>query len=233
MSKRIIAIHQPNYLPWLGYFHKMLNCDVFVIADDVLLSSTSITHRNKIKCANGSLLLSVPLALKKVLIKDVLIYNDQNWAERHFQTLQHCYARSKYWKDYREQFRNIYARRWHKLIDLNMEIINLVRDILDIHTPLVLSSALPNLQGKKSDRIIDICKKLNAVVYLSGQGAKVYNDEQAFAQNGIELRYQNFVHPKYPQMWGDFIDKLSIVDLIFNCGPDSRKILEGCSGETN
>jgi hypothetical protein len=233
MSKKVIAIHQPNYLPWLGYFHKMLNCDTFVIADDVLLSSTSVTHRNKIKCANGPMLLSVPLAIKKVAIKDVLICNQQHWAERHFQSMQHCYARSKYWKVYREQFRDIYSKKWHKLIDLNMELIGLVRNILDIKTEMVLSSELPNLLGKKSERIIDICKKLDAGIYLSGQGARVYNDEQAFKQNGIELKYQQFVHPEYHQMWGEFVDKLSIVDLIFNCGPQSRKILEGCSGEAN
>jgi len=232
MSK-IIAIHQPNYLPWIGYFHKMLRSDVFVYADDVLLSSTSVTHRNKIKCANGPLLLSVPLAQKKVLIKDVPISNREQWAQKHFQSIQHCYARTRYWPLYKEQFSEIYGQQWDKLIDLNLALINLIRRILEIDTPTVLSSQLPNLQGRKSERIIDICCKLKSKVYLSGQGARAYNDDQAFKDHNIQLRYQQFNHPVYPQKWGAFVEKLSIVDLIFNCGPNSRKILEGCDGGEN
>lgn len=228
---RIIAIHQPNYLPWIGYFHKMLRCDIFVYADDVLLSSTSVTHRNKIKCANGPLLLSVPLAKKKVLIKDVLISNKEKWAQKHFQSIQHCYARTRYWPLYKDRFKEIYAQRWDKLIDLNLALIALIREILEIDTMTILSSQLPNLQGRKSERILDICRKLDGDIYLSGQGAKVYNDEQAFKDHHIQLKYQQFKHPVYPQKWGAFVEKLSIIDLIFNCGPASREILEGCDGE--
>ncbi len=227
MSK-VIAIHQPNYLPWIGFFHKMINCDVFVYAEDVQLSNKSVTHRNKIKCANGPLLLSVPLATKRILIKDVLIFNEIDWAEKHFQSMQHCYARSRYWADYREKFRDIYSKKWEKLLDLNLAFLNLIREILDIKTKTIFSSDIPNLQGRKTERILDICSKLGGDVYLSGEGARVYNDEAAFKRDNIELRYQNFHHPVYPQLWGEFVDKLSIVDLIFNCGPESRKILEGC-----
>ncbi len=227
MSK-IIAIHQPNYLPWLGYFHKMMNCDLFVYAEDVQLSNKSVTHRNKIKCANGPLLLSVPLATKRVLIKDVLIFNEINWAQKHYQSLQHCYSRSRYWKMYRDDFREIYSKKWERLVDLNLALINLIRDILGIKTKTVLSSTLPDLQGRKTERIIDICRKLGGDVYLSGEGARVYNDETAFKNSNIELRYQNFKHPVYHQLWGEFIPNLSAVDLIFNCGPESRKILEEC-----
>lgn len=232
MSK-IFAIHQPNYLPWIGFFHKMLTCDVFVFADDVLISNKTVTNRNKIKSTKGALVLSVPLALKKVLIKDVVISNNQNWAERHYQSMQHNYARSPYWNDYKEKLRNIYSKTWVKLIDLNLEIINFIRDVLEIKTPTVLSSQLPDLKGRKTERIIEIGNALGVDIYLSGQGARVYNDETCFTNNGIELRYQQFIHPVYPQLWGDFIEKLSVVDLIANCGPQSRKILEMSTGETN
>lgn len=230
---KTIAIHQPNYLPWIGYFHKMLRCDTFVYADDVLLSSTSVTHRNKIKCSNGPLLLTVPLSKKKVLIRDVVIHNKEEWAQRHFQSIQHCYSRTRYWPIYKERFWAIYSQEWDKLMDLNLVLIDLIRDILQIKTPTVLSSQLPNLQGKKSKRIIDICCKLNSNIYLSGEGARVYNDEQDFIDHNIRLEYQKFNHPIYPQKWGAFIDRISIIDLIFNCGPASRKILEDCDGEEN
>ncbi|MTI81808.1 MAG: WbqC family protein [Firmicutes bacterium] len=232
MSK-VIAIHQPNYIPWIGYFHKMLNSDIFVIADDVQLSTQSVTHRNKIKSANGVILLTVPLARKKVLIKDVEIYNEEDWGKKHFQTLQHCYARSDYWSQYKKQFEEIYNQKWVKLIDLNMAFMTLIRNIFNIETPMVYSSQLPDLQGRKSERIIDICEKLGGSVYLSGQGAKAYNDKEIFNQHNIELKYQQFEHPVYSQLWGDFVDKLSVVDLIFNCGPQGKKILEASSGETS
>ncbi|WP_031515106.1 WbqC family protein [Desulfofalx alkaliphila] len=223
---KIFAIHQPNYLPWIGFFHKMMSCDLFVYADDVLMSSKSVTHRNKIKGANGILLLSVPLSLKKVEINRVLICNTENWAERHYQTMQHSYARSPYWNDYKERFRDIYSKKWLRLVDLNVALIDLIRNILDIDTPTVFSSQLPDLQGKKSERIVNISNILGVKTYLSGQGAKVYNDEEIFKRHGLELVYQQFNHPIYPQLWGDFVDKLSVVDLIFNCGPGSREIVE-------
>ncbi len=221
----IISGHQPNYLPWLGYFHKMMSCDLFVILDDVLLSRVEITKKNKIKGPEGARLLSVPLKRKRALIKDTTIYNEISWSFNHWGSLETCYARSPYWKQYRELFYPIYHTREENLATLNLRLIEVIRSILGITTPLVRSSEHPGIQGSKGDLIISLCQHFQAEIYLSGNGARAYNNEQAFESNGIRLVYQDFQHPVYPQLWGDFMPNLSAVDLIFNCGPNSREYL--------
>lgn len=221
----IISGHQPNYLPWLGFFHKMISCDLFVILDNVLLSKREITKRNIIKGPEGSRLLSVPLKRKKSLIKNSIINNDVAWNLNHWGSLETCYARSPYWKKYRELFYPIYHHPGEKLAALNLRLIEVIRSILGINTPMVLSSENPEITGSKGERIISLCKHFKADSYLSGNGARAYNDDQAFASNGIQLVYQDFKHPEYPQLWGDFLPNLSAVDLIFNCGPNSKDFL--------
>ncbi|WP_066634983.1 WbqC family protein [Desulfolucanica intricata] len=221
----IIAIHQPNYLPWLGYFHKMMSCDLFVILDDVIHSKRAITNKNKIKGPQGARLLSIPLANKEVLIKDVNTLDDGKWYYKHWKSLEACYTRAPYWKNYKDLFLPIYANPSVKLADLNLRIIQVIREILNINTPMVYSSDISGLTGKRGTRIINICKYFGADIYLSGTGARSYNDEKEFTKNNIRLVYQDFKHPVYPQVWGDFIPNMSSVDLIFNCGPKSKEYL--------
>lgn len=221
----IISGHQPNYLPWLGYFHKMKSCDLFVILDDVLHSRRAITNRNIIKGPEGARLLSVPLTKKEVPIRDVVMYNGSRWYKKHWGSLQGCYAKAAYWKEYGDCFYRIYKDPGEKLIDLNFRLIKLMRDIFDIRTPMVCSSEIPGITGRKGTKIINICKYFSADTYLSGNGARVYNDEREFAQNNLRLVYQDFDYPVYPQLWGGFIPNLSAVDLILNCGPESKKYL--------
>jgi hypothetical protein len=221
----IISGHQPNYLPWLGYFHKMMSCDLFVILDDILLSRREITNKNKIKGPEGERLLSVPRKKKKTMIKETLIFNDSLWYKQHWGSLHTCYARSPYWHEYEPLFAPIYENPGESLYDLNMSLITVIREILDIKTPLIRSSEISGIEGRKGELIVNLCKRLKADIYLSGNGARVYNDETAFAKNNIQLVYQEFQHPVYPQLWGEFINNLSAVDLIFNCGPQSRKYL--------
>ncbi|MEW6065190.1 hypothetical protein P378_10915 [Desulforamulus profundi] len=223
----IISGHQPNYLPWLGYFHKMISCDLFVILDDVVHSRSEITNKNKIKGPEGARLLSVPRnrSDKHCLIKDVTIAKDSMWHKNHWGSLHTCYVRSPYWKKYEELFLSIYSNPGEKLAQLNLRLIHVMREVLEIKTPLVLSSEISGITGSKGTRIINICKYFNADIYLSGTGARAYNDEMDFERNNIRLVYQEFEHPVYPQLWGNFIPGLSAVDLIFNCGPQSKDYL--------
>ncbi|KJS17095.1 MAG: hypothetical protein VR69_06160 [Peptococcaceae bacterium BRH_c4b] len=218
----IISGHQPNYLPWLGYFHKMKSCDLFVILDDVVHSRRAITSRNKIKGPEGARLLSVPMTRKDVTIKDVVMFNESRWYKKHWGSLQGCYTRATYWKDYRDCFYHMYNAPGEKLADFNLRLIELIREIFDIKTPVVRSSETPGITGKKGTKIINICKYFGADTYLSGNGARVYNDASEFARNNLRLVYQDFEHPVYPQLWGSFVPNLSAVDLIFNCGPESK-----------
>lgn len=221
----IISGHQPNYLPWLGYFHKMMSCDLFVILDDVLLSRGEITNKNKIKSPEGDRLLPVPVNRKKSLIKDATIDNGIPWYLCHWGSLQTCYARSPYWRKYKDLFSPIYEKPGGNLADLNLRLIHVVREILEIKTPMTRASEITGIEGNKGDRIISICKQCKADIYLSGNGARAYNDEEAFVRNNVRLVYQKFTSPVYPQLWGDFIPNLSAVDLIFNCGPHSKDYL--------
>lgn len=221
----IIAIHQPNYLPWCGYFHKMLSCDLFVILDDVTYSKTAITNKNKIKSPDGPRLLSVPIGQKKGLIKDVTIFDDSKWPQKHWGSIQRSYARAPFWKQYEQFFLPIYQNPDEKLADFNLRLIEVVRILLGIKTPIIRSSEIDGIAGKKGDKIISICKALQATIYLSGTGAKSYNDENEFERNQIRLEYQKFDHLEYPQLWGDFMSHMSIIDLLFNCGPKSKEFL--------
>ncbi|CUH95078.1 hypothetical protein P22_1147 [Propionispora sp. 2/2-37] len=221
----IISGHQPNYLPWLGYFHKMMSCDLFVILDDVLLSRREVTKKNKIKGPEGERILSVQVERKKSLIKDAALQNDFPWYSNHWGSLQTCYARSPYWQKYKSLFLPIYEAPGRLLIDFNLRLIHVIREILEIDTPMIRASGIAGVEGHKGELIVSLCKQCKADIYLSGNGARVYNDEAAFENNNIRLVYQDFKHPVYPQVWGDFIPNLSAVDLIFNCGPKSKDYL--------
>lgn len=224
----IVAIHQPNYLPWLGYFYKMSNCDVFVFLDDALHSKSSITNRNKIKTRGGTKLLTVPLSTKEVKINELIICNEQKWPLKHWNIIENAYSQAPYWGEYSIYFNDIYKKMsWSFLSELNVRLISLIKDILGIRTEVITPSELKIENQRGSQRNLSICKYLGADVYLSGEGARSYNDEEAFEREGIKLVYTNFRHPVYQQLWGDFIPNLSIIDLLFNEGEKSLSILKG------
>ena len=203
----------------------MLSCDLFVILDDVVLSKTAITNKNKIKSPDGPRLLSVPFTNKNVQIKDVTTFDDGKWPQKHWGSIQRSYARAPFWKHYQQLFLPIFENPDEKLADLNLRLIEVIRTGLGIKTQIIRSSEIQGATGLKGEKIINICKALNASVYLSGTGAKTYNDEMGFEKNQIHLVYQEFEPPVYPQLWGDFIPNLSAIDLLFNCGPKSKELI--------
>jgi hypothetical protein len=224
---RVVAIHQPNYLPWLGYFYKMAYCDMFVVLDDVLHSKSSVTSRCQIKAREGAKLLSVPLATKEVRINETAICNDGKWQLKHWHAMENAYRSSIYWNEYNSYFEHAYrGTRWSTLSQLNVFLIMTIRTILDLNNKIILSSELGAIGGERSNRNLEICRSLAADAYLSGTGARSYNDEEAFRKAGVDLIYSDFEHPVYRQLWGDFVPNLSIVDLLFNEGGSSLDILK-------
>lgn len=228
----IVAIHQPNYIPWLGYFYKMANCDIFVFLNDALHSKKYYTHRSRIKTKDGVRWLTVPLSAKEVKINELVICNDVKWQLKHWNIMETAYRKAPYWDEYSSYFKDIYDKKiiWSSLSELNYKIISIIRDLLGITTPTVESSELQIESKKGSERNLCICKQLGADIYLSGEGAKRYNDEEAFNREGINLAYTNYKYPLrfpvYHQLWGDFAPNLSIIDLLFNEGPNSLEILK-------
>jgi len=227
---RTVAIHQPNYLPWLGYFHKMARSDIFVLFDDVqLVRGKSFTTRNRVKTANGIHWLTVPVTEKGELklIKDTLIVQDGQWHRKHWKTMQLSYKKAPYFDRYEAEFSQLYTDcQWENLCELNVALLKLVKDLLGINTTLILSSEM-NIVERGDEKILLILKELKADKYITGEGegSKRYVGEEAFRENNIELIYQQFKHPVYHQLWRDFIPNLSIIDLLFNEGEKSLQIL--------
>ncbi len=217
----IVAGHQPNYLPWLGFFDKMQRSDVFIIEDNVQFERQGFTNRNKILTSNGVRWLSVPIehANKALLINEVKIANkgEPDWGNRHWLTLKHGYCKAPYWRDFCGFFEDTYQRDWTMLIDLNMHLIRGIMGFLKIDKPLILSSTL-SAQGKKTELIIAQCKQVGADTQLAGNGCKEYIDRERFEQEGIQLVFQDFKHPIYTQMCEGFVSNLSVVDYLFCTG---------------
>ena len=227
--KKIVTIHQPNYLPWLGFFHKLLISDVFVVFDDVQFEKNSYNNRNKIKIAQGDCWLTIPIITrgksKEILIINAQIVNKQNWAKKHLKTIQANYSKSNYYRDYIYFFEDAYSKTWNTLFDLNMHFLKWLLEELKIDTEVVISSHLKEKKGKKDKLVLDICKSLDADIYISGTLGKDYLDLNEFKKEGIYVYFQDYKHPSYSQLWGDFIPYLSVIDLLFNHGKESKNII--------
>jgi hypothetical protein len=227
----ILSVHQPQYIPWLGYFDKIARSDAFVFLDCVQYKEREFQNRNKIRTKDGWIWLTVPVATKglgRQNIRDVKIDNSFSWRKEHLGGIRAWYGRAPFFEKYNPFFEELYSREWDSLSDLNIRIIGYILKELSISTPVYFESKL-DIKNKKTDRIIEICGKIKADTYLSGIGGKEYLEEEKFANSGIILKYQEFKHPVYKQQFmkdkGDFIPYMSILDLLFNEGPRSGEIL--------
>lgn len=223
---RLVCL-QPGYIPWCGFFDQMNRADIFVIYDDVAFDKGGWRARNRIKTAQGIQWLTVPVLTKGKefpLIKDTLINNDVNWRDKHLKSIKQNYSKATYFKDYIGLFEQVYSKEWKFLIDVDMEFINTFNKELGISTSIKFASEL-DVQGGKIDRLINICKKFGATEFLEGSAGRDYIDDNMFIENGIRIKYQDYNHPTYRQLYGVFISYLSIVDLLFNEGKNSLKIL--------
>lgn len=226
----IVAIHQPNFLPWIGYFYKITNCDIFVLLDDVQYTKNSFINRNKIKYPQGALWLTVPVSFTfGEPIKQVAINNKNDWRKTHLKTFEMNYKKSVFFKPIFAGLERIYyLYNWERLCDFNIELITYITLYLGLNNRKIIKSSDLGVQGRGTELLINIIKKLKGDTYLSGFGGIKYQEENAFAQAEISLKYYDFNHPIYKQLWRDFIPHLSIIDLLFNVGPDSSEII-ACS----
>ena len=220
-----VAVHQPQYLPWLGYFDKMDQADCFVVLDDVQFKKNEWQNRNRIKTASGWQWLTVPVLHRfPQLISHVKVNNAARWSRKHLQALISNYSASPFFAVHRPFFEEIYARDWTMLLDLNLATLSYLVEALGIRTKLHLASSLPARDGA-TDRLVAICQALGADTYLSGAGGRGYLDVERFEEAGIRVLFQTFQCPLYPQRFGAFEPNLSIVDLLFHCGEQSLQVL--------
>ena len=224
----IVAIHQPQYLPWIGYFDKMLKADAFCYLDNVQFKKNEWQNRNRIKTSQGWQWLTVPVEYRfPQKINEVKINRAVDWRKKHFQTLISNYSKAPFFKEHVSFFEQAYARDWEFISELNIFMIEYIREKLGRlgDKPTVLASHL-KLSDDPTGRLIDICKTLGAGTYLAGRDGSKYMDLESFKASGLKVITQDFQHPCYPQRFGAFVPNLSVVDLLFNCGPQSiEKIL--------
>ncbi len=227
----ILAVHQPQYLPWLGYFDKMDRADVFCVLDDVQYKKNEWQNRNRIKTAQGWQWLTVPVHYRfPQKISDVTIDNRKNWRQKHLRAIAVNYGRAKYFNDYIGFFEQVYAQSRDYLADLNFHLIVALRRLLGMKNIPIWRSCQMRLRSDPTDRLIDICRHTGADTYLSGSAGAGYMDLKQFEAAGITVHFQAFDHPVYPQLYGGFESHLSIVDLLMNCGTESLLTIRGKHG---
>lgn len=214
----IISIHQPAYIPWLGYFDKIAKSEIHIFLDDAEYSKNNLFNRNKIKTPQGWMWLTVPIYYKSNMqLCDTKISNTSKWTRKHWQSIKTNYSKAEYFKNYSDEIMGFYLREWKKLTDFTISMNKKIAALLGIKTKFVKSSELRAL-GTRNEKLINLCKAIGADTYLSGQGAKPYMDEKLFLANNIKIRYQDFHQSTYKQLWGEFIPNLSVLDFLFACG---------------
>lgn len=222
-----VAIHQPNYIPWIGFFQKISNADIFVILDTAEFTKNGIIHRNKIRTKEGWTWLTIPIEnkYKEMPIKDVQLPNDRKWWGQHWGLIKANYGKSEHFKEFKKFFEEIYIEKKNTTLqELNETIILYLFDCFNICPQIVRSSELeisPFLA--KTDLNIAILKKVGGDCYISGMGGQNYIDEIKFANEGIKLKYFKFEPFEYSQRWGGFEHYMSAIDILFNIDSESQK----------
>lgn len=214
----VLTAHQPAYLPWLGLLSKIASADLFCIFDVCPMEDSGFENRQKIKTQSGPLWLTVPVRRSRgVPLKDVEIANDQPWQRKHWRSIEMAYQRAPYFETYAPSLKNLLCQRWHRLAWLNRTLLLYFMARFGIKTPVVQASDY-DFQGTKSDLVLDMCLKLGATKYIFGAMGRDYADVAAFERAGIEVEFQDFAHPTYPQLHGAFVPNMGCLDLLFNVG---------------
>jgi len=226
---RIATISQPRYMPYPGYFHRIALSDVFVVLDTVQFKAREWDRRNKVRVSQkkGWTLLTVPVtnAPRDTIIYEVRIDNSQPWREKHWRTLESSYRRAPYFDAYAADLKAFYTREYDLIRDFNVDMTRYFCKCLGISTEIILASTL-QAKGASSDLLVDLCQLIGADTYWSGSEGRHYIDEAKFSAAGISLVYQDYDHPVYPQIHGlPFVPYMSVVDVLFNCGPASLDIV--------
>jgi hypothetical protein len=215
----------------------MARADLFVVMDDLQYEAQNFQNRNRLKLNNGAGWVTVPVerGAQSDRICDKRIQNGgspkEHWQRRTWLTIKNSYSRAPFFAMYAPELEDVYTRPWTQLVDLDLHMLSLARRWFGITGPLLMSSSL-ELVGEKTDRILDLCRKVGASTYLSGGGGSTgYLDVDALHRAGISVEWQRYVHPTYPQRYPEqgFVPNLGFLDLLFNCGPKSRDLLLGAT----
>jgi hypothetical protein len=224
----IISINQPAYMPWLGYFNRIVKSDLHIVLDHVQFEKNSVTNRNKILLNQEPLWLTVPVLTKgkseDLSINSLMIDNKSNWRKKHTSSITQVYSKSPYWVEFKDKLDAFFLLDSNALNNVLKDNLIFFMHYLGIQTPILFSSAY-DFKEKKSDLVLEICLKLNAKKYLSGPFGRDYLELDKFRDHGIDVIFDEYIHPIYPQNSKQFVPYLSCLDLIANCGKQSLKVL--------
>lgn len=227
-----VGIHQMNYIPWMGYFNKIAKSDAFILMDEVQLSDGAMSQRNRVLNKNGDIsFLTVAFEKKGYMetpFSEVKLNSSVDWQKRQYNFLWDNYHKFPFWKEVYNTFSFLFEEKFSTLQQVNERAIRKIMELLDIQTPLIYQSSLGyDRSAKRNDLVLELCKAIDADIYLSGTGAKKYMDVSTFKQQDIDVQFQTFSHPVYPQKYafdGPVLG-LSILDVFLNCGIDRTKRL--------
>lgn len=217
-----VTIHQPNYLPYLGFFDKAARADMLILLDTAQYSKNGMQNRNRIKTPQGEQWLTIPVLTKNnfgVMTKDVQIDNKKDWRQQNLRSIILNYKKARYFSEFEEFVTGIYSREREKLSDFCTEIIEYIMKLLPTEVKVIRSSEL-EIKGTRSEMLLHLCKQVGATTYLSGKSGREYLDREIFEQNEMKLEFHGFNPPVYEQLWGEFIPNLSTLDYLMNCGKE-------------
>ena len=224
-----VAIMQPTYIPWIGYFALMESVDIFIILDTVQFSKRSWQQRNQIKTESGPKWLTVPVFSKgkrDQLISNVEIDYSGKFPENHINMITQNYIKSEFFNNYSEDFFNIFRKKHQHLSSLSIDFILLIKDLLNIETTIKYSSDFLT-SGTKDELLAELCHHNGASEYISPPGSRVYlDDSDSFIRRNIKVKYFDYKQIKYNQLYGGFVEKMSVIDLLLNSGSESKKTLK-------
>lgn len=222
----ICSIHQPNYIPYIWLFQKIYKSDIFIFYDTAQYTKWDFHNRNKIKWPNWEILLTIPVQVSFWDSINKALFNSKILS-KHLKSIQQSYKKAKYYDEVNKLVSEIYSFQWDKLSDFNIYFIQKISNFLNLKTKfLTLSETDLILNTSSTGALVDICVYVWASEYLSGSWWRWYIKEEIFSNQNITLHYQDFIHPKYSQLWWDFIPYMSIIDLLFNEGKNSIELLK-------
>jgi hypothetical protein len=229
MRNKSVVIHQPDFAPYLGFFHRFLSADLYLVLDHVQFvsnTSRSWTHRDKIRTATGErwLTLGVKKAPRETSINRIELSENRDWVTGNLNLLRENYRRAKYFSQIMPLVEKLYEAPPPLMADFNLRSIELLMDLLDVRLPMIPSSTLDPV-GHKNELLIDLLRKVDATRYITGLGARAYLDVGMFAAADIEVVWQDFHHPVYSQQFEGFVPNLSTLDALFNCGTEGARRL--------
>jgi hypothetical protein len=219
----IVGIHQPNYLPYLGFFDKMAKSDLVVIYDDAQFEKGDFQHRNRIRIYHGWKWLTVPVEKRHIPINEIRIKNEVatwkgvKWSDAHFKDIRDNYKDTPYYSTYEGEIKMIYEKRYDKLVELNMELIIFLKKAFDIDVEIVFSREF-GFTSKSTERLVEIVEAVDGDRYLSGPKGRDYLDVSLFEKKGLKVEFQDFKHPVYKQRYEGFVPNMAAIDALFNAG---------------